>query len=136
MVTLTTAHIALAVSLFIAWNGFLVAIIRQLLSRIIANIDSKIESLSKNMCSPERCEELKRINLELTQTRVELPVHYMRRDDALRENTIALARMDALAVAQQQFVLREDQIRAETIMHAKMDALAERMERLLEGMRK
>ncbi len=136
MVTFNWDQIAWTTGIFFTWNAFLLAIIKWLLSRIITNIDSKIESLAKSMCSPERCEELKRVNRELTETRVELPMAYVRREDALRENTIALARMDALAVAQQQFVLRDDQIRSETVMHAKLDALAERIERLIDGRNK
>ncbi len=120
-------------TLFIAWNGFLIAIIKGLLSRVITSMDAKIEALSKGICSPDRCEELKRVRRELTETRVELPMAYWRRDDALREQTIMQAKIDAVAIAQNQFVLREDQIRDTTVMHAKLDRLAERIERLLEG---
>lgn len=136
MITLSWPQILWASGIFLAWNGFLLAIIKWLLARVISNIDSKIESLAKSMCTPESCGELKRVARDVMETRLELPVSYVRREDALRESTVALARMDALAVAQQQFALREELIRSETVMHAKMDAIADRMERVLEGLRK
>lgn len=133
MVTLTWPQIIWASGIFLAWNGFLLAIIKWLLARVISNIESKIEGLAKSMCSPERCDELKRVSKEMTDTRVELPMLYFRREDAIRENTVAQARIEQIAMAQQQFVLRDDLIRDMTVIHAKFDTLSDRVQRVLEG---
>ncbi len=136
MVTLQWIHITFIAGLVIAWTGFFLGIVRMLLSRVIRDLDARMEQLAQAACSPSNCAELKRVASDLTQLRVELPVAYVRREDSFRENAVVLARLDALATAQQQFVLREDHIRSETVMHAKMDALAERIERLMEVVRK
>ena len=118
---------------FIAWNGFLVAIIKWLVAREISGFDKRIDAIAASICTPAKCDELKRIGQELVQTRVELPVLYTRRDDSIRENTVNQARIEQLVAEQQQSVKRDDLIRDMTVIHAKFDALSERVQRVLEG---
>lgn len=131
-VTAAVTATGILVGAFIAWNGFLIAIIRLLIARVVKDMDTRFAALSERMCSPSKCEELKRVAREIAETRVELPLAYFRREDAIRESTVNAAKFDALASAQAQFVLREDQIRETTVMHAKLDALAGQIQRLLE----
>lgn len=65
----------------------------------------------------------------------ELPLAYHRREDAIREHSLVLARIDATARLLETVVRREDYLRDVSVLHAKMDALVQRIDRILEEKR-
>lgn len=80
--------VAVFISLFMAWNGFFFVIIRWLVSRMIASMESRIT---------ERAEEFKKHREEYLMFLGKLPLDYYRREDMIRFETITHAKLDALA---------------------------------------
>jgi hypothetical protein len=66
--------------LVIAWTGFLVGIIRVLISRMVGNLEKQWQQT----------------DADLKKLMIELPMHYQRRDDAIREYTAINTKLDKL----------------------------------------
>lgn len=66
--------------LLILWSGFLVGIIRQMLSRLYSDLEKRVD----------------RIDAEFKAFLVRLPVDYQRRDDSIREFTVINAKLDRM----------------------------------------
>lgn len=99
---------------------------RMMANRLLAELDRRLQRID------EVAEEVQRVDTELKRLMIELPIHYQRREDAVRDTTTLMARIDAVGVRIDNFVRREDHVRSETIINAKLDALATALEKILE----
>ena len=120
--TVQWTDLSWAIGLVIAWSGALLGVIRAMLSRMVADLDKRLDRQSQ---------DLARVDADLQRLAAELPLHYQRRDDAIRELTVLVARIDAVGSRLDGFVRRDDHIRSETVLHAKLDAVAARLDKLM-----
>jgi hypothetical protein len=86
--TLNWQAVAVLVTLFLAWNGFFFVIIRWLVSRMIASMETRINDATNG---------LKEHREEYLRFLGKLPLDYYRREDMIRFETITHAKLDALA---------------------------------------
>ena len=75
------------VGLVTAWTGFLVGIIRILIIRMVGGLEKRMEL---------QAEQWSKTDAELKRLMVDLPMHYQRRDDAIREFTAINTKLDKL----------------------------------------
>ncbi|AAQ59816.1 MULTISPECIES: hypothetical protein [Chromobacterium] len=111
-----------AMGLVIAWSGALLGVIRAMLTRLVVDMDKRLDKQSHDIA---------RLDGEVQRLLAELPLHYQRRDDAIRELTVLVARIDAVGTRLDGCVRRDDHIRSETVLHAKLDAVAARLDKLM-----
>ncbi|MEO1752031.1 hypothetical protein [Thiofaba sp. EF100] len=109
--------VPLAVLLVSGMIGAAVWTVRTMAIRLISELDRRLARID------EVAAEVTRVDADLKKLMIELPMHYQRREDAIRETTVVLARIDAVGARIDQFVRREDHIRAEALVNAKLDAL-------------
>lgn len=104
-----------AVSLLVAWSGFLIGIIKWFLANYHKGLSEKFQGVSdqitaNNNDSARRNEamkeELRRIDREMMEMRAMLPDKYVRREDAIREQVVISAKLDSLAAKIDNVILR------------------------------
>lgn len=93
--TLDAKMIGLAVSLLIAWSGFLVGVIKLLLGRVTRDLDNRLDRIASAQAAD--ADEWRRVERELMALRAALPVEYVRREDHIRNQSVIEAKLDALA---------------------------------------
>lgn len=86
--TLNWPAVGVLVTLFIAWNGFFFVIIRWLVGRMIATMDTRINETTTGF---------KQHREEYLLFLGRLPIDYYRREDMIRFETVTHAKIDALA---------------------------------------
>jgi len=118
-------------AVFVAWSGLMLGMIKLLLIRVSKDIDDRLDSIILSQQSDSQ--EWRRVERGLMELRAELPIQYQRREDAIRDTTVILARIESLGSHIDGLVKREDHIRSETLLHTKMDGLADYITRKLEG---
>jgi len=106
--------------------GALAAIGRALVARLIGEMDRRLDGIE------DKFSDIDRLDDEIAKLRAELPLHYNQREDAVREYSVVLARIDAVGRGIEQAVRRDDYIRDVSVLHAKMDALVLRIDRVME----
>lgn len=93
---MTTQTIAIIVSIFIAWSGFLVGVIKYLLKHNTVDRSSQIEELKLNISNLNT--EILKLHSELAKLHQEMPLCYVRKADFTRcqeqcnMNTVTLER--------------------------------------------
>lgn len=87
--------IAVLVTVLLAWSGLLVGIIKGLLDRNQAHIDRRFSTLEK--ANEDETREWQRVERELLGLKAALPMEYVRREDAIRQEVVINAKLDALA---------------------------------------
>ena len=87
--------VALFVTVALAWSGGLIGIIKWLLDRYQAHIDRRFASLEK--ANEAEAKEWQRVERELMGLKADLPVQYLRKEDAIRQEVVINAKLDALA---------------------------------------
>lgn len=87
--------IALLITVLLAWSGLLIGIIKTLLDRNQAHIDKRFSTLEK--ANEEEARDWQRIERELLELKADLPMEYVRREDAIRQEVVINAKLDALA---------------------------------------
>lgn len=75
------------IGLMLGWTGFLVGMLRQLVARNVGEFEERIGDLMT---------QSRKLDDELKALRAELPLHYHRREDAIREYTAINAKLDRL----------------------------------------
>jgi hypothetical protein len=114
--------IGVSIMLLGAWSALLIAIIKWFLANYHKGLAEKFKGLAdqitaNNTDSARRAEltniairaqedELRRIDRELLGLRAELPEKYVRREDAIREQVVINAKLDAIAAKFDNIVLR------------------------------
>ena len=89
------------VGILLAFFGFVGAAGRMLLNQIDRRLElrfSAVEAAAKNIQKLER---------DFLEWKAELPLHYVRREDHVRNQTVIEAKLDALAVRIDNLQLRE-----------------------------
>lgn len=87
--------VGLLATLAIAWSGFLVAIIKWLVTRAIGSMEEKIAAAAE--AASGAAKELQQHRETCLQFRGTLPIDYFRREDMIRFETLTHAKLDALA---------------------------------------
>ena len=72
-------HIAVAVTIILAWSGFLIGIIKYLLDRNMASAERIIGLQDEKIAALTA--EIRKTNEEMAGLRAELPALYIRKDD-------------------------------------------------------
>lgn len=114
--------LGVAFLLLAAWSALLIGIIRWFLSNYHKGLAEKFQGVSDQISSNNtesarrnevtnieiraQQDELRRIDRELLNLRAELPDKYVRREDAIREQVVISAKLDALAAKFDNIVLR------------------------------
>lgn len=93
------------VGLVVTWSGFLVGVIRLLLTRVSRDMDRRFNSLEA--AHKDEADEWQRIDRDLMNLRAELPLHYVRREDYIRGQSVIEAKLDALASKIELLQIRE-----------------------------
>ena len=94
-ITINWDAVAVLATLALAWSGFLVAIIRWLVSRAVANIEERLSAASN--AAKAATTGLQKHQEEYLRFLGTLPVDYYRREDMIRFETTTHAKLDALA---------------------------------------
>ncbi len=94
--------VGLLVTLAMAWSGFLVAIIKWLVTRAIGSMEEKIAAAANGAKEAEddaktAATELQKHREKCLKFRGTLPIDYFRREDMIRFETLTHAKLDALA---------------------------------------
>lgn len=108
--------------LFVAWSGFLIGILKWFLAAYHKGLKEKFQGLSEQITSNnsdsarrneltnsaimQQQDDLRRMDREILNLRVELSEKYVRREDAIREQVVINAKLDALAAKLDNIVLR------------------------------
>lgn len=71
-------------------GGLLAWFIRAMVGRVMTDLDGRLERMERRLTDVDRLES------ELARLRAELPLHYQRREDAIREYTTINAKIDRL----------------------------------------
>ena len=87
--------VGLLATLAIAWSGFLVAIIKWLVTKSIGSMEEKIAAAAE--AASGAAKELQQHRETCLQFRGTLPIDYFRREDMIRFETLTHAKLDALA---------------------------------------
>lgn len=119
------------VTLLVSFISFSLAAGKILFAQIDKRLDERfaaIESVGR-----KAADDVEQLDADIKQLRVDLPMHYQRREDAIREYTVVLARVDAVGDRLEQSVRRDDYVRDVSVQHAKLDALVGRIDRLMEA---
>lgn len=70
--------------------GGVFALLKWFAARLLADIEARLERIDAVAC------EVDRVDAELKRIVAELPIHYQRRDDAIREYTAVNAKLDRI----------------------------------------
>lgn len=142
-------HIAWGIGLVTAWTGTLFGVLKAVLGRVVADFDRRCDRMEMTAC------EIKRIDGDLKRIVAEIPIHYQRREDAVREmakideryhrlveTVIAGLRREIAETSSRcaeiersrdsdrtTYQLRDDAIREYTAINAKLDKLYDLMAR-------
>ena len=104
-VTVNWQIITWVFGVLIAWTAFLVGIIKWLIGRMIESLDERLKTNSDD-CTEKWTQigaslkqtdaSLKQTDADLKRLMTELPLHYQRREDAIREYTSIHAKLDRI----------------------------------------
>ncbi|MBN3968532.1 hypothetical protein IMW75_25090 [Pseudomonas gregormendelii] len=72
--------------------GIFAGLVKLLLSQMERRLDERFELVAKDS------ERLRQVELGLERLRGEMPLHYVRREDYVRNQTVIEAKLDALAL--------------------------------------
>lgn len=87
--------LGITITVILAWSGLLIGIIKWLLDRYQSHIDRRFTALER--ANEVEVREWQRIERELLELKVDLPMHYVRREDNIRQEVTINAKLDALA---------------------------------------
>lgn len=99
MTSMDWKTLSLLVTLVITWSGLIIGIIKWMLDKYLslyhAHIDQRFESLEGAI--REKDNKWQHAEREIMELRAELPLEYMRKEDAIRQEIVIHAKLDALA---------------------------------------
>lgn len=108
--TITWQAVAILVTLLLAWSGFLVGIIKWLVTKAVANIEERVTTATTTANSA--VSGLREHREEYLGFLGRLPIDYYRREDMIRFETLTHAKLDALATDIRQLECRKCQHKA------------------------
>lgn len=71
-------------------GGLLAWLIRTMVGRVMTDLDARFDRME------QRLTEVDKLESEFSRLRAELPLHYQRRDDSIREYTAMNAKLDRI----------------------------------------
>ncbi|MEW6559602.1 MAG: hypothetical protein AB1412_05325 [Pseudomonadota bacterium] len=71
-------------------GGMLAWLIRTMVGRVMTDLDARFDRMEQRMTEVDKLES------EFARLRAELPLHYQRRDDSIREYTAMNAKLDRI----------------------------------------
>ena len=71
-------------------GGLLARLIRTMVGRVMTDLDARFDRME------QRLTEVDKLESEFARLRAELPLHYQRRDDSIREYTAMNAKLDRI----------------------------------------
>lgn len=83
------------ITLLMVWSGFLIGIIKVLLGRVTRDLDKRLDGIAQ--AQSEDSKEWRKVERDLMEMKVNLPLHYVRREDYVRGQSVIEAKLDALA---------------------------------------
>jgi hypothetical protein len=83
------------VGIGVPWSGALLWMVRWLLDRYFAALEARFTALEEELKS--RADDWQRTERALLELKAELPVQYLRKEDAIRGEVVIHAKLDALA---------------------------------------
>jgi hypothetical protein len=95
IIELNWQAVAVLLTITLAWSGFLIGVIRWLITRMMNSFETRITEVAQS--ANEAKEGLKGHREEYLRFLGELPIQYYRREDMIRFETITHAKLDALA---------------------------------------
>jgi len=99
------------ISLALTFLGVLVTLGKILLSQIDKRLEQRFVAVERDM---QRGRDVERnFERELLQLKADLPLHYVRREDYVRNQTVIEAKLDALALRFENFHLQHSPPRQE-----------------------
>lgn len=119
------------VTLLLSFISFSLAAGKILFAQIDKRLDARFASIET--VGGRVAGDVERMDADLKQLKIELPLHYQRREDAIRDHTVMLSRLDAVGSRLDQSIRRDDYVRDISVLHAKLDALVGRIDRLMEA---
>ena len=81
--------------IWIAWSGALFGLIKWLLDRYANGIQQRFVALEQQ--KDKRREEIDKLEKDFLRHKADLPLHYVRREDYVRGQSVIEAKLDALA---------------------------------------
>lgn len=84
--------IAVFVGVFIAWNAFLVGIIRYFIVRSLAGVDKKFDDIEGDI--EKESERRRELETRLHDLETDLPNRFVQREDWIRFSTVIDKKMD------------------------------------------
>ena len=106
-ITITWQAVAIIVSLLLAWSGFLIGVIKWLVTKAVANIEERVNNAASTANSAVT--GLQQHREEYLAFLGRLPIDYYRREDMIRFETLTHAKLDALATDIRQLECRKCQ---------------------------
>jgi len=109
--TLSWQAVGIMVTLLLAWTGFLVGIIKWLVTKAVANIEERVKGATDT--ANAAVTGLQQHREEYLSFLGRLPIDYYRREDMIRFETLTHAKLDALATDIRQLECRKCQHKAQ-----------------------
>lgn len=103
--TLQWNQIALAIGMVVSWSGFLIGIIYVLIAKVFTGFESKVVAAESKVDAAaaqlkvdidKNSAAQKQNELQFQKLLLELPAHYQRREDSIREYTVINTKLDKL----------------------------------------
>jgi len=88
-------QIGVLVGIGVPWSGALLWMVKWLLDRYFAAIEARFRGLEDALKA--RADDWQRTERALLELKAELPVQYVRKEDAIRGEVVIHAKLDALA---------------------------------------
>jgi len=77
------------------WSALLIGVIKFLLVRVSRDLDARLDYIARSQA--DEVSHWRRIERDLMDLRAEMPTHYVRREDHIRNQSVIEAKLDALA---------------------------------------
>lgn len=87
-------QIGVLVGIGLPWSGALLWMVKWLLDRYFAALESRFRALEESLKA--KTEEWQRTERALLELKADLPVQYVRKEDAIRGEVVIHAKLDAL----------------------------------------
>lgn len=104
MTQISWQAVGVAVTLFIAWSGLLLGVIKWLLNAHFKSIKESFDLFSETLAG--QATEIHRIDKDVLMLRTEMHAEFVRREDAIRQEVVINAKLDSLAAKLENLTLR------------------------------
>lgn len=87
--------IAVALAIVAAWSGLLISVIRWFLSQYFKRIEASFNDVKDSI--EKNTKDVHRIDIDIANLRTNMHAEFVRREDAIRQEVVVGAKLDALA---------------------------------------